>query len=309
MKAFFHPPSQQVQAYRYALSAVALWSTVATAFKISLRSLSPIQLLAISSVVSVLTLFVILLLQGKKHLIWVQHHWQKSCLQGFLNPFMYYLILFQAYEILPAQEAQALNYTWALTLAFLSVPLLKQKLSQYDILGGCIAYGGVMVIATRGQILTIKFEEPWGVALALMSTLIWALYWILNTRDTRDPVVALFWNFVWALPFIVVYLIWNAEGLDFPAQGLWGAVYVGFFEMGLAFVFWLKAMKLTNSTAKIANLIFLSPFLSLIFLSYIAQEPLLPSTLPALCLILLGIWIQSKSAQLVLAADETHGKG
>ena len=36
------------------------------------------------------------------------------CPSGFLNPFLYYIILFKAYSLLPAQEALSLNYTWPL---------------------------------------------------------------------------------------------------------------------------------------------------------------------------------------------------
>ena len=39
--------------------------------------------------------------------------WQQSLLPGLLNPCLYYLVLFKAYELLPAQQAQALNYSWA----------------------------------------------------------------------------------------------------------------------------------------------------------------------------------------------------
>ncbi len=62
---------------------------------------------------------------------------------GIINPFAYYLILFRAYELLPAQEAQPLNYTWALTMTYLSIVILKQPLKFYDFLAGIICYVGV----------------------------------------------------------------------------------------------------------------------------------------------------------------------
>jgi drug/metabolite transporter (DMT)-like permease len=77
-----------------------------------------------------------------------------------------------------------------------------------------------------------------------------------------------------------------------PWQGVAGAVYVGVFEMGLSFIFWLTAMRLTNSTASIANLIFISPLLSLVIISVMLQEPILSSTLWGLGLILSGLALQ-----------------
>ena len=51
----------------------------------------------------------------------ILNNYKKVFILGLVNPFLYYLVLFKAYDLLPAQEAQAINYTWALMLAFLSV--------------------------------------------------------------------------------------------------------------------------------------------------------------------------------------------
>lgn len=46
----------QKQAMLFGLAAVLLWSTVATAFKLSLRELSPIQLLVVACSASVVVI-------------------------------------------------------------------------------------------------------------------------------------------------------------------------------------------------------------------------------------------------------------
>ena len=51
----------QRKAYIYAISTVLIWSTVASAFKISLRTLSPAHLLLYANLTSVLLLGLILL--------------------------------------------------------------------------------------------------------------------------------------------------------------------------------------------------------------------------------------------------------
>ncbi|MCV5919613.1 DMT family transporter, partial [Escherichia coli] len=67
----------------------------------------------------------------------------------------------------------------------------------------------------------------------------------------------------------------------------WAAVtYVGLFEMGVTFVLWLSALKLTQNTARISNLIFASPFISLMLLATIIGEKIHPSTLIGLVLII-----------------------
>ncbi|MEH6470133.1 MAG: DMT family transporter [Halopseudomonas sp.] len=288
------PSAQQRRADLFGLSAVLCWSTVATAFKLSLQYLSPAQLVLCASVVSWLFLGGLLLKRGqlRRTLGLFRHHAKDSLLLGALNPTLYYLVLFQAYELLPAQEAQALNYTWALTLSLLAVPLLGHRLRLAEGLAALVCYSGVLVIATRGELLALQFDSLDGVLLALASTLIWALYWIFNTRDKREPVASLFMNVSVGIVLLLVYCGLTGELSQWDARGLWGAGYVGLLEMGISFVCWLLAMKLTLSTARIANLIFIAPLLSLMLISTVLGEVILTSTLVGLGLILAGLALQ-----------------
>lgn len=282
--------------YKYALIAVFLWSTVATAFKVSLSYLSPEELVLYASVASLVVLFMSIVIQKKLHLIktHIQENSILTLVLGAINPFLYYLVLFKAYDLLSAQEAQSINYTWALILAFLSVPLLKQELRFADIIAGIICYFGVLIIATKGAPFALEFSNVQGVILALLSTVLWALYWIFNTKLKADPVVGLFCNFLFSLPLIVIYFVWTQELRIPPIEGLYAATYVGFFEMGITFMLWLKAMQTTRNTSKIANLIFISPFLSLIFIYFIIKEPIYISTVVGLVFIISGLLIQQK---------------
>jgi len=286
--------SPQRQAILFGLGAVLLWSTVATAFKLSLRYCTPIELLLYASFFSTLVIGAILGLQGKFHLVFqcARREYLLSILLGVLSPFLYYLILIEAYDLLPAQQAQPINYTWAITLSLLSVPLLKQKIGWQQWLALAVSYCGVLVISTEGDPFSLQFTNPFGVALALISTVVWALYWIYNTRDKRDPVVALFVNFLCSLPFILIYYLLTSDFRIPHINALLGGAYVGTFEMGFAFVFWLMAMKLTDNTARISNLIFLAPFLSLVFIHFLLGEEILPATFVGLVLIVAGLACQ-----------------
>lgn len=300
--------TNQKQAMLYGLATVLLWSTVATAFKLALRELAPVEMLLIACTASVLVMAIILLAQGRWHQVFElsRKQYAQSFGMGLINPCLYYFVLFGAFDRLPAQEAQPLNYTWALVLAYLSVPFLGQRLRKTDILAGLVCYAGVVVIATRGAVTSLSFSDPLGVSLAIGSTLIWASYWILATRDTRDPVVGLFLNFLFGLPVIAVFC-GLTEGINLPDPGaLAAAVYVGVFEMGVAFVLWSYAMKKAENTSRVSNLIFISPFLSLVFIYFILGEQILPSTYIGLVLIVAGLWLQQKK---VLAREQALAHG
>ena len=279
----------------FGLATVAIWSTVASAFKLSLRVLDPLQLLLLACAASVAALAGVLLFQKKFSLVGkISRNELLRCgLLGALNPFLYYVILFKAYDLLPAQEAQPINYTWAITLTLLSIPLLKQRLRPKDFLAILISYFGVVVISAHGDLLALQFSNPGGVGLALGSTVIWALYWIFNTKSSVDPTVGLFLNFLFGLPLILAATLLFSELPDLTAQGVAGAAYVGFFEMGITFALWLTAMKYAalpdgGGTARVANLIFLSPFLSLVFIQLLTGERILPATVAGLGFIVAG---------------------
>jgi drug/metabolite transporter (DMT)-like permease len=278
----------------YGLITVLLWSTVASAFKLSLRYLDHCQLLFYSSIVSILVLASILALKGKITLLFScsRKQYLRSLVLGILNPFVYYLVLFKAYDLLPAQEAQPLNYTWAITLALLSVPLLKQRIRLINFFALLVSYSGVVMISTHGDIFGFRFSNPLGVALALGSTVIWSLYWIYNIKDNRDPVAGLLLNFLFGMPFVFAFTLLFSN-LQIPnIYGFLGAAYVGVFEMGITFVLWLSALRLSRNSARLGNLIFISPFLSFIFIHFLVGERILPSTLTGLVLIVAGVVIQ-----------------
>ncbi|NIO42765.1 MAG: EamA family transporter, partial [Burkholderiales bacterium] len=96
--------NRQTKAYAYGIATVLLWSTVASAFKLSLRHLDPLQLLLYANVVSIATLFAVLAVQKKVYLLtqYRRRDFLRCAMLGFLNPFLYYVVLFKAYDLLPA---------------------------------------------------------------------------------------------------------------------------------------------------------------------------------------------------------------
>lgn len=283
------------RALGFGLSAVLLWSTVATAFKLTLAELTPIQMLTAASVVSAIALTAVCAIQGKLSSLsstFLANPWYYLLL-GLINPLAYYVILFKAYDLLPASQAQAINYSWAITLTLMAAVFLGQKIRKQDWIACTLSYFGVIVIATKGDVLGLNFESPLGVGLALLSTLLWASYWILNTKNKADPIVGVLLGFLVAIPFAVA-LSWyeGASWSGISLQGWLAVTYVGLFEMGVTFVLWLSALKLTQNTARISNLIFASPFISLALLATIIGEEIHPTTLFGLVMIITGLVIQ-----------------
>ncbi len=286
--------TDQRKAYLYAGIAIFFWSTVASAFKVGLQHINFIQFLFFASWTSLFILLIINLFRGnlkqlrslkKKDIAF-------SALMGALSPFAYYLVLFKAYEMLPAQVAQPLNMVWPIVLVFLSVILLKQKISYKSFIALFISFIGVYFISSQGEPGVLAFKEPLGVILAAGSSLIWSLYWIYNVKKGMDETLQLLLNFFFASVYITIFiLIFNDfHNLDMTGTAL--AVYAGIFEMGITFILWIKAMKYTASNDKISNLVYIAPFLSLVFIHYFVGETIYVTSLIGLSLIVIGILVE-----------------
>ncbi|HPR84803.1 MAG TPA: DMT family transporter [Prolixibacteraceae bacterium] len=284
------------KAYIYALLSVFLWSTVATAFKLGLKVLSPVYLILLASVVSLFVFFFIILAQGRiRELFTVTASGlAKSAMLGLLNPFGYYLILFQAYNLLPAQVAQPLNMIWPVTLALLSAPLLKQKITFRNIVAILVSFVGVIFISSQGSLSGIANTNITGAALAVGSSVIWALFWVLSVIDKREEIFKLFWNFAFGVIYLLLVALVFTDFRLPDVKGLPAAIYIGFFELGFTYILWMKAMQLSENNAKTGNLIFLSPFLSLVFIHFILGETIYYTTFIGLAFIISGIWYQQK---------------
>jgi len=223
-----------------------------------------------------------------------------SALLGLINPFFYYIILLKAYQLLPAQVAQPLNMIWPIILVFLSVPILRQRIKPKSFVALFVSFAGVYIISSRGTIFNPGHSDLKGVILATGSSIFWAFYFILNVRDKRDEAVKLFMNFLFGSAYLLLAMTLSRQWQTtiFNSKGILSAVYIGIFEMGITFFFWLRALHLSQSTDKVSNLVYIAPFLSLFFVHFILNEPVYYTTPLGLVLIVAGILIQnSKSAR------------
>ncbi|MDB9788697.1 DMT family transporter [Candidatus Thioglobus sp.] len=286
--------SNQNKAYLFAGIAIFFWSTVATAFKLALEHLEPIQLVFYSTLFSVIVLFFIALIQGKIGLIksFSKRALMQCAFLGLLNPCLYYIILFKGYDILPAQEAMVINFSWPIMIVILSIPILKQKIDIKSFLSIIVCYVGVVVIASKGDVFSMQFENSLGVVYILITTVIWSLFWLFNTKNSNDSVVSLFLIFLFSLPYILIITYFSDSFVIPSLNGVIGSAYIGLFEMGISVVLWQSALKISTTVSRVASLVFITPFLSLLILHFVLKEDILASTIFGVILICSGLILQ-----------------
>jgi drug/metabolite transporter (DMT)-like permease len=217
---------------------------------------------------------------------------------GLLNPWAYYLVLFAAYERLPAHIAQPLNYTWAITMALLAVPLLRQKLTARSASGILTSYAGVLALlgfSASAEAAGTAELDPLGISLALFSTLLWALYWLLNTKSQCSPASMMFVSFSVGLVLVFATCIYGPGLPVLDGQTLFYGVWVGLVEMGVTFLLWQHALRRTANTAKIGQLSVLAPFISLVPIYLVLGEQITIGAIGSLIVIVAGIMISQHS--------------
>ena len=275
----------------YIAIAVASWSTVASAFKIGLRHYSYYELLLVAAITASMLFALVITIQKKWHLLKsiTRKEWGLFAITGMLSPAGYYLILFQAYDLLPAQIAQSINYSWAIVLTLLLALVTKERIPLLKYIGMAISLGGVALISLGSDTIVGVKLSILGLLLAFISAFVWASFWILNKKSEHiDNILALFISFCFGSLFLLVGLLFIDVQL-YSTKGLLSALYVGLFEMVIPFIFFGLALKKTDNPALINQLCYLSPFISLFIIRSVLGEQIYYTTFIGLVLIVGGI--------------------
>ena len=276
----------------YAAISILSWSTVATAFKVALRELTTFEMLLIACLTSLFIFTLLITFQRKWGIVkkLTFKEWSIISGLGLLNPVLYYIVLFKAYDLLPAQIAQPINYFWPILLTIMLAVYLKQRIPLNKYVGMVISFIGVICISVGGK-QNVEMNIPIsGLVLALSSAFIWALYWLVSNKIklSNDNIILLFGTFLFGSLYMLIGSIFIDVNIT-SLNGLLSGIYIGLFEMGIPFIFFGMAIRYTNNHALIDQLCYLSPFMSLFIISIVLGEHILPSTYIGLCFIIAGI--------------------
>lgn len=271
--------------------AVLSWSTVATAFKIALQTMSTFSMLFVSCATALIIFTSWMLVTGtwKELRLLTTNIWMRFAVLGLIAPVVYYLMLFKAYDLLPAQIAQPINYIWPILLAVLLAIIEKQPIPKAKYFGMIVSLAGVVFISLGGNAIAGDVSVA-GIILAIVSAMLWGLYWMVNDslKDKVSEITALFLTFFFAMIYLFVGNFFYPIG-HLELKSLLSGVYIGAFEMGIPYICFGIAIRETKNPALINQMCYLAPFLSLVFISLVLEEPIIFTTYVGLILIIGGI--------------------
>lgn len=271
--------------------AVLSWSTVATAFKVALSRMTVFEMLFVASATALLifTVWMCVTHSWKELKGLSSSVWMRFGLLGLITPVTYYFVLFTAYDYLPAQVAQPINYLWPIILSILLAIFAHKPIPKVKYLGMVVSLLGVAMISIGGKGISGEIS-PLGLCLGVGSAFLWAIYWILNDslKDSVSEGTSLFLTFFFGMIYLAIGTIFSPlPALDL--ESVLSGAYIGAFEMGVPFICFGLAIRHTDNPALINQMCYLAPFLSLFFISMVLGEPIMHTTYIGLVLIIGGL--------------------
>ena len=284
------------KSYIYAGLTVLIWSTLATVVKLVLKDIPNFQALAISSAFAFVFLLILNIINGS--IKEMKHYRIKDCLTmaglGFLGLFMYSALYYYGIAELGSQEACILNYLWPMMIVIFACIILKERITVKKIIAMLISFAGIVVL-TLGSGGVSSGNRLFGIIACVTAAVCYGLFSVLNKKHSLNQNVTMMWIwFTTAVCSLVLSLIFENWQPIAGVQWL-GIAWLGIVVNAVAYLLWAIALKGASDSAKIANLAYLVPFISIIISWLVLKEQITINAAFALVLIIGGILIQSIS--------------
>lgn len=282
------------KSYIYAITTVLIWSTMAAIVKKMLYDIPSLEALSVSSVFSFLFLLLVNVKNGMiremKHYS-VKEYGIMSGL-GFIGLFMYSALYYYGIANLSSQEACILNYLWPIMLVLFSCIILKEKITVMKIVAmGCSFVGIIML--SLGNSGGAGGNTLGGIISCIVAAACYGLFSVLNKKADMNQNITMM--IIWLTVAVCALVLGLMTENWVPIRGMqWlGIIWLGVVIDAVAYLLWALALKGTKNTAAIANLAYLTPFLSLIVSAVFLKERIELRAITALVFIIGGILLQN----------------
>lgn len=285
------------KAYIYSLISILMWSTLATSAKLLLGSFTNFQMLCASSLIATIVLLIMNIVSGKIRVLknYKLMDWVKTIIAGTPGIFLYHIFYYTGADILPASQAFIINYLWPVMSIVFACILLKEKMTLRKAVAVMVSFAGVSLVTGSG-ISEVGSSFAPGALFCILGAVSYGLFTVLNQMISYDKCVSMMINF--AVSFILTgFVVVAKDGLFMPnGMQFLGILWNGIITLAVPNTLWIIALE-KGDTAKISNLAYITPFVSLIWARLILKEELYPACIIGLVIIVLGIFIQLKDSK------------
>ena len=282
------------KSFTYALITVLIWSTTASVVKIMLSDIPNLEALSISSYFSFLFLLIVNIKNGmikEMKKLSIKDIGMMSGL-GFLGLFLYSALYYYGIAQLSSQEACILNYLWPIMIVIFSCIILKERMTLMKGVAMVCSFIGIIILS-MGNGSAAAGNTTLGMISCVMAAICYGLFSVLNKKAGYNQNISMM--VIWLVTAICAMILGMMTETWVPIQGLqWiGILWLGVVIDAVAYLLWALALNGSENTAKIANLVYLTPFLSVIVSAVFLKEKIEMRALAALIFIIGGILLQN----------------
>ena len=280
--------------YLLAAVTILIWSTSATLSKLLLGALDSIQVLCVSALFSAVFWLITNTVTGniRKLKTYTGKDYLVTLGIGLTGTFFYYLLSYTGTDLMPASQALIINYLWPIMSVVFACVLLKEKMTVRKVIAILISFLGVVVVLGK-DLRQFQATALWGAGCCVLAAMFYGLFTALNQKFHYDKRLSmmLFSATTFLLTGLILVIIDSVPQLK--GLQLVGLACNGTFNLAIATTTWAMALE-SGKTAKISNLAYITPFLSLIWTAVFLKEEITLFSLAGLVVIILGVFVQLK---------------
>lgn len=280
--------------YLYAILTVFIWGTMATVGKILVSNIPSLEALCIGSAFAFLFLLIVNIKNGTIKELGKYRVKDYAIMAGlgFIGLFLYSGLYYYGLTQLSSQEACIVNYLWPMMLVLFSTIILKEKLTVVKAVAMISSFIGVVILSV-GSGASGNGNVMLGIGSCVIAAACYGLFSVLNKKANYDQNIAMM------VMWLIVAVCSAVFGLAIedwkPVVGVqWlGMLWMGVVVNAIAYLIWALALNADKNSARIANLAYLTPFLSLIISAVVLKEQIQGRALIAFVFIIGGILLQT----------------
>jgi len=292
-------PNPRLLPYIEVFFAVVVWGASFIATKVALAYASPITIVWLRFAMGVVILGVAVVLR-RQFTLPNKNEWGYFALLGFLGITFHQWLQSNALVTSEASTTAWIVATTPVFMALLGWLVLKEGLGWVTISGILLAFIGVLVVVSDGDITSIsigEFGAP-GDVLILISAVNWAVFSTLSHRGLKSYPASLMMFYVMSFGWVFTsFLFIPSEGLSeiprLTVNGWIGILFLGIFCSGLAYIAWYDALQ-ALSAAQTGVFLYIEPLVAVAVAAIVLAEPVTWASLLGGAVILIGVWLVNR---------------
>ncbi|MCX7797040.1 MAG: DMT family transporter [Melioribacter sp.] len=278
------------------LTSVIIWGNSFIATKFLLKTLDPLLIILIRQILAVLLLGTVALKQKRSFSINIKDHTYILILAIIATIHLWI-------QLTGLKYTSAANTGWIIGITPIFMTILgsiffKEKVNYFQLSGIIIAFLGLLLLISKGNITSINFISHKGDFLILASAFTWSVYSLVNKKISihYPPLMTIFYLFLMMSIILFPFTI-NPENINDLLQinifDWLALIFLGFFCSGIAYVLWADAMSKMHSS-KVGAFLYIEPFVTVFAAFIFLKEEITFFTMLGGIVIVIGVIIVNR---------------